>query len=78
MTHIEDVQTRELGAEQAIVDISYRGDGNALANTLMLKTFDTFGLELSDVTEDALTIRFIPKSDATSVKPSEVEGVFSE
>ena len=78
MTHIEDVQTRELGAEQAIVDISYRGDGKALANTLMLKTFDTFGLELSDVTEDALTIRFIPKSDATSVKQSEVEGVFSE
>ena len=78
MTHIENVQTRELGAEQAIVDISYRGDGKALANTLMLKSFDTFGLELSDVTEDALTIRFIPKSDTTSVKPSEMEGVFSE
>lgn len=76
MTRIEDVQTRELSADQAIVEISYRGDGTDLANALMLKRFDTFGLELSDVMKDELTIRFVPKTDAAPVKPSEMEGVF--
>ncbi|SLM27693.1 conserved exported hypothetical protein [Desulfamplus magnetovallimortis] len=76
MSNIKDVQTRELSSEQAIVDILFKGNGKTLANTLMLKRFDTFGLELSEVTEESLTIRFIPKSDETPIEKSDMEGAY--
>ncbi|MBF0202406.1 MAG: hypothetical protein HQK66_14080 [Desulfamplus sp.] len=76
MNDIEDVQTRELSSKQAIVDISFRGTGHTMAKALMLKSFDNFGLELSDVTEDSLTIKFIPKSDIRTIEDSDMEGAF--
>lgn len=76
MNNIKDVQTQELSSEQAIVNISFKGNGTTLANTLMLKSFDNFGLELSEVTEDSLTIRFIPKANVPPIEKSDMEGAY--
>ncbi len=76
MNNIKDVQTRELSSEQAIVDISFKGNGTTLANALMLKTFGNFGLELSEVTDESLTIRFIPKANVPPIEKSDIEGAY--
>lgn len=76
MSGIKDVQTKELSSDQAFVDILYEGDAKKLADALILKTFDSFGLELSQVTMNSLTIRFLPKDDVAPIKKSDMEGAY--
>ncbi len=77
MDGIKDVQTRDLSSEQASVTILFNGDGKHLAKELMLTSFDDFGLEISQITEDSLTIRFIPKADGLPViEKKDMEGAY--
>jgi len=73
MEGIDDIKTRELGSNQAVVDIVSPGGARNLADALMLKTFDSFGIEISDVEEKSLTIRFVTKENMKPVKDSEIE-----
>jgi hypothetical protein len=61
MQGIKRVQTKELGADQAIVSILFQGNADKLAQALLLKTFKSFGLEIYDVRDRSLTIKFVPK-----------------
>ncbi|MFO7885274.1 MAG: hypothetical protein R6U68_10655 [Desulfobacteraceae bacterium] len=76
MEGIEDVKTTELGSEKALVNIIFRGSAKKLADFLMLKTFDDFGLEIFDVKDDSLSIRFVPEEDKEPVKPSDIENAY--
>ena len=76
MNGIKDVQARDLSSDQAVVTIFFNGDGNRLANELMLTSFDDFRLEISSITEDSLTIRFIPKVYGVPIEKSDMEGAY--
>lgn len=61
MPEIENMQPKELGSNYAVMQIFYKGQSSQFANALMLKTFDTFGLEFSDISDSFVTIKFIEK-----------------
>ena len=58
---VKSVQTKELGADQAIVSILFKGNAEKLAQALLLKTFDSFGIEIYDVKDKSFTIKFVSK-----------------
>jgi hypothetical protein len=61
MPGIENMQPSEMGSNYAVMQIFYKGKSSQFADMLMLKTFGSFGLEISDVRDNFLTIRFIEK-----------------
>ncbi|MEN8210887.1 MAG: hypothetical protein ABFR31_04155, partial [Thermodesulfobacteriota bacterium] len=61
MPGIENMQPSEMGSNYAVMQIFYKGKPSKFADMLMLKTFDSFGLEISDVRDDFLNIKFIEK-----------------
>lgn len=76
MKGIDDVQTKELASDHAVVDILFQGSPRKLADSLILERFDTFSIELSDITESSLTIRFVTQKDTAPIKPSEIKGAY--
>ncbi len=77
MPEIQGIQTRELGSEEAIVEILYKGNAAGLADALLLKTFDSFGIEIYDVKDKSLTIRFVSKDEnQPAVDEEEVKGAY--
>ncbi len=55
----ENLQPREIGSANAVMEILFRGGSKQFADALMLKTFDGFGIEIVEVTDQAVSIRFI-------------------
>ncbi len=67
MSGIENMQPKEMGSNYAILEIFYKGKSSQFADAVMLKTFESFGLEILDVTDDIVFIRFIEKNKETSL-----------
>ena len=61
MPGIENMQPREMGSDYAVIQVFYKGKAAQFADMIMLKTFESFGLEISDVSDDFINIRFIEK-----------------
>jgi len=61
MSEIENMQPKEMGSNYAVMQIFYKGNSSQFADAVMLKTFDSFGLEFSDITDTLVTIKFIEK-----------------
>ena len=61
MPGIENMQPKEMGSNYAVMQVFYKGKSSQFANAVMLKTFDSFGLEISDVIDNLVTIKFIEK-----------------
>lgn len=76
MPGIQDVKTKELGSERAVVDIMFKGDAETLANNLMLKTFDSFTIEISEVTPSSMVLRFVTQKDVAPVPESEIKKAY--
>jgi len=76
MEGIDNVQTKELGSKQAMVDIVFKGPADKLADALMLETFDDFALEIFDVSANSLAIRFIRESGKEPVSASDLEDAY--
>jgi hypothetical protein len=54
---------KEIGSSSALVQIVYQGSPSRFADAVMLKTFDAFGLEITEVTDERVTLRFIEKEE---------------
>jgi hypothetical protein len=76
MPGIQDVKTKELGSDRAMVDIMFKGNAATLADRLMLKTFDAFGIEISEVTPSSMTLRFVTQKDVAPVPESEIKKAY--
>ncbi len=61
MAGIENMQPKEVGSNHAVLEMFYKGKSFQFADAIMLKTFDSFGLEILDVTNRLVVIRFIEK-----------------
>ncbi len=57
---VKDLQTREMKSNVTTLVAEYKGSPRELANALMLKSFDGFGINIQEVTPDRLTIGLIP------------------
>jgi hypothetical protein len=61
MPGIENMQPKEMGSDYAIMQVFYKGKSSQFVDAVMLKTFDSFGLEFTDITDTLVTIQFIEK-----------------
>lgn len=76
MPGIENMQPKEVGSNSAVMEVFYKGSPTKFANTVALKTFDSFGLEIMDVTDTLVTIRFIGKGQ--ELPPEDTSGIQEE
>jgi len=61
---IENIQPKEIGSSSAVMEIVFKGSPEQFAHALMLKTFDGFGIEIAEVTEQMVFIQFIEEKEA--------------
>jgi hypothetical protein len=60
LSGVEDVQVKELKADDATLRIAYRGKTRELADDMMVQTFETFGINIYDISEDRLSVQLVP------------------
>jgi hypothetical protein len=60
---IENMQPKEMGTDKAVMEIVYKGTPEQFADAVMLKTFVGFGIEVAEVTDQMVFIRFIEKQE---------------
>ena len=75
MPGIENMQPKEMGSGYALLEIFYKGKPAQFADSVMLKTFDGFGLEILDVSDTLITIRFIEKQEPSLFDDNRPEGI---
>lgn len=63
MPGLENMQPKEMGSNTAVMEVFYKGKSTQFVDAIMLKTFDSFGLEILEVTDSLVTIRFIEKRE---------------
>ncbi len=61
---VEGLAVQELKSDTAVLKVSYKGSARELANSLMLRAFDTFGINIYEVGEDNLKIQLISHAPA--------------
>lgn len=49
-------QTREMTPDEAVLAVQYNSTAQALADALLLKTFDAFGISIHEITHNAIVI----------------------
>ncbi|MGM0393983.1 MAG: hypothetical protein ACQEQ5_06085 [Thermodesulfobacteriota bacterium] len=59
---IENVQPREIGSDQAVLEMVYKGTPDDFAQRIMLTAFDGFGIEIIEVSDTLVSIRFVDDS----------------
>jgi hypothetical protein len=58
---VKRIQIRELKADTSTIMVDYSGTTKALADSLMIKAYDTFSINISEVSEDHLRIELVSK-----------------
>jgi hypothetical protein len=56
---IENMQPKEIGSAHAVMEIVYKGSPAQFADAVLLKTFEGYGLEIAEVSEELVKIRFV-------------------
>ncbi|MBL7180517.1 MAG: hypothetical protein ABIK98_01040 [Pseudomonadota bacterium] len=57
---VREMQIKEMKPDQAIIVVSFQGNAKKLADALILKTFESVGINIYEVSEDHLRIQLIP------------------
>lgn len=60
MPGVEEMQIKEIKSDQAIIMVSFQGSAKKLANALILKTFESIGINIYEVSENSLRIELVP------------------
>ena len=58
---VKRIQMKELKADTSTIMVDYSGTTKALADSLMIKAYDTFSINISEVSEDHLRIELVSK-----------------
>ena len=75
---IENVQPREIGSNQAVLEMEYQGGPDQFADRIMLKTFPGFGIEVVALTDTLVSLRFVEGRDAREIQEPTVPEPASE
>jgi hypothetical protein len=57
---VEGIQVKEIKPNEAILLVEYKGKTKDLAAALMLQNFESFGINIFEVTPDAVRVELIP------------------
>ena len=60
LDNVGEIRSSEMKADETTVIVEYNGDVNTLAESLMLKSFESFGINISEVLQDQLRIVLVP------------------
>lgn len=60
LNNVKEIQSSEMKADRATVIVEYNGDANTLAEMLLSKSFETFGINISEVLPDQLRVVLMP------------------
>jgi hypothetical protein len=58
---VAKIGIRQMAANDALLTVQYTGSSRALAEALMLRTFQTFGINIYDITDQALKVELVPQ-----------------
>lgn len=59
LSGVKDLKMREMSSDKAAMAVSYQGTARSLADALLLKTFEGFGLDIYEVTAEVVRIRLV-------------------
>ncbi len=57
---VEEIQIKEMKADEARITVRFQGDGKKLADGLMMKSYETFGIDIFEVTAQKIKVELIP------------------
>ncbi len=57
---VEEIQIKEMKADEARIAVRFQGDGKKLADSLMMKSYETFGIDIFEVTPQRIKVELIP------------------
>lgn len=60
---VNNIQLREMNADKAILSVNFRGDTKELADGLMLKNYESFGINIYEMSQNSLHIGLMPDRD---------------
>jgi hypothetical protein len=72
---IKNVYLKAIKAGEAKMDVEVKGDSRMLADELLLKSFEGFGVNIVEVGQKAIILELIPKQDLLSESQTSSEGV---
>lgn len=58
---VNELKMQEMSTDRAVMVVNYQGNTRSLADALLLKTFDGFGIDIYEVTADAVRIRLVTR-----------------
>jgi hypothetical protein len=58
---MKEMQTSEVKADEATIIADFQGDAEKLAETLMLKTADPFGIKINEISENSIRMELLPR-----------------
>jgi len=56
---VDSLQTSEMKADEATIIVNFQGNAKELADALMLKTFESFGINIYEISQSHLRVRLI-------------------
>ena len=59
LSGVKELKMEEMSADRAAMAVSYQGSTRSLADALLLKTFNGFGIDIFEVTPEAIRIRLV-------------------
>jgi hypothetical protein len=59
LSGVNDLKMKEMSADRADMAVTYQGSSRSLADALLLKTFSGFGIDIFEVTPEAIRIRLV-------------------
>ena len=61
LSGVNEIQINEMRPDEITMTVDYQENAEVLASALMLKTFDTFGLNIYEILPDNIKIEFVPR-----------------
>jgi hypothetical protein len=58
---VKELKMKEMSTDRAVMAVKYQGNTRSLADALLLKTFTGFGIDIFEVTPEAVHIRLVHK-----------------
>ena len=59
LSGVKDLKMKEMATDHALIVVNYRGSSRSMADALLLRTFSGFGIDIYDVSPEAIHIRLI-------------------
>ena len=63
MSGVGELKIKEMKPNEAVIMVDFQGNAKELADALMFKTFESFGINIYEVSQNRLWVELIPSQD---------------